>query len=523
MRLMLELLDQEEELSAIFAANNAIARGVIDALASRGLRIPQDIALVCFDDLPNTSHIFPFLTVVAQPAYDMGVNAAQMLLSRIESEGALRPRHVTLPLRLLVRHSCGSRLGDDGDCPLSLPVLDDAQTRSVMVKSLSPGELKSLAPWLEGISGWTARPDALQNEMRKPDVNRVLQSLRHEEADRLAHVELELTSRAIYEFVLEREVEYDSSAELVDTSAFAPEDQVDLAQRLGLDAVPCRFAWYPDSGDPTDLSPPPSLTQQLSYLERYLRAAQGSGVGVIACFSSFFGPALAAGSTGSGPLESLRRTVQPSEEHLMDALLESQERAVRVICDRFAADLAMVVIDDRIADDRGLLLSTEQLRSVYERRMRRLTAPASEHGLPLALRSDGRLSQALDMLSALGFRAIHPLGPVASEFAEAWDEWNERLTLMGGFPLPLLETGTPPEIEADVRGLCARMAPGGGFILGASGAITRAVPPENLLAMARAVQMHGRYNGMGQKAERVRGSTASAPELAADDRVAYRV
>ena len=95
------LLDEDLAPTAIFAANNAIAMGVIDALEERGLRVPQDIALVSFDDLPNTSHLFPFLTVVAQPAYDMGVNAAQLLLSRLNSEVDLRPRQVLLPSRLM--------------------------------------------------------------------------------------------------------------------------------------------------------------------------------------------------------------------------------------------------------------------------------------------------------------------------------------------------------------------------------------------------------------------------------------
>ncbi|RME85403.1 MAG: LacI family transcriptional regulator, partial [Caldilineae bacterium] len=77
-RLTHELLNLDDRPTAIFAANNAIAMGVIDALDARGMRIPRDMALVCFDDLPNTSRLFPFLTVVVQPAYEIGANAAQL-------------------------------------------------------------------------------------------------------------------------------------------------------------------------------------------------------------------------------------------------------------------------------------------------------------------------------------------------------------------------------------------------------------------------------------------------------------
>jgi LacI family transcriptional regulator len=80
-----QLLDEGLHPTAVFAANNAIAMGVIDAAARRGLRIPHDLALACFDDFEAASHLFPFLTVAVQPAYEMGIRAAQLLLSRVEA------------------------------------------------------------------------------------------------------------------------------------------------------------------------------------------------------------------------------------------------------------------------------------------------------------------------------------------------------------------------------------------------------------------------------------------------------
>ena len=68
--------------TAFFAANNTIAMGTIDTVGRHGLRIPHDVALVSFDDLPHASRLFPFLTVASQPVYELGVNAAQLLLSR---------------------------------------------------------------------------------------------------------------------------------------------------------------------------------------------------------------------------------------------------------------------------------------------------------------------------------------------------------------------------------------------------------------------------------------------------------
>ncbi len=110
--------------------------GVIDAAAKRGLRIPQDLALVCFDDLPSISHLFPFLTVVVQPVYEMGVNAAQLLLSRLDAAAPLDPRHIVLPTRMIVRHSCGAKLHRNGHLTLSLPLPSGRDEESVPIPVL---------------------------------------------------------------------------------------------------------------------------------------------------------------------------------------------------------------------------------------------------------------------------------------------------------------------------------------------------------------------------------------------------
>jgi LacI family transcriptional regulator len=137
-QLMGQLLDEGPQPTAVFAANNAIAMGVIDAAIRRGLRIPHDLALVCFDDFDAASHLFPFLTVAVQPAYEMGAEAAQLLLSRVEGRAALTPRHVLLPTRLIIRHSCGSHLRDGNRPELALPLAGVAEARTVLVEPSPP-------------------------------------------------------------------------------------------------------------------------------------------------------------------------------------------------------------------------------------------------------------------------------------------------------------------------------------------------------------------------------------------------
>jgi len=92
--------------TALFAANNFIAIGALKALRELGVRVPEDISVVGFDDLPASLVVDPFLTVAAQPAYQMGQCATELLLQRIIAPEATPYREVVLPTQLIVRQSC---------------------------------------------------------------------------------------------------------------------------------------------------------------------------------------------------------------------------------------------------------------------------------------------------------------------------------------------------------------------------------------------------------------------------------
>ncbi len=106
-RMAQQILAAAPRPTAIFAANNFIAFGAIRALREAGLRVPEDVSVVAFDDLPSEWVMDPFLTVVAQPAYEIGRRAAVLLLDRLEREGPIDPRAVVLPAELRIRRSSG--------------------------------------------------------------------------------------------------------------------------------------------------------------------------------------------------------------------------------------------------------------------------------------------------------------------------------------------------------------------------------------------------------------------------------
>ncbi len=111
---MSRLLELEQRPTAVFTVNNLVALGAIEAVRAAGLEVPDDVALVCFDDIEYASRLYPFLTVMEQPAETFGALGAQLLLERIERRAPERPRVVVLPAEFVVRRSCGAvRVGTE--------------------------------------------------------------------------------------------------------------------------------------------------------------------------------------------------------------------------------------------------------------------------------------------------------------------------------------------------------------------------------------------------------------------------
>jgi LacI family transcriptional regulator len=94
--------------TAIFAGNNFIAIGALKVLQEFRVRVPEDIALVGFDDLPANLTIDPFLTVARQPAYEMGSRAAELLLKRLDGTAPRGYQEVVLPTEIEIHRSSGS-------------------------------------------------------------------------------------------------------------------------------------------------------------------------------------------------------------------------------------------------------------------------------------------------------------------------------------------------------------------------------------------------------------------------------
>src|SRR4051794_26472987 len=103
-RLTAELLALDAPPTALFASDLVVALGALRAIQAAGLTIPAELTFVAFDDADWTTVLTPRLSVVAQPAYDMGVKAAKTLIDRINGNDA-QPREYLLPTTFVERES----------------------------------------------------------------------------------------------------------------------------------------------------------------------------------------------------------------------------------------------------------------------------------------------------------------------------------------------------------------------------------------------------------------------------------
>ena len=112
-RVINAFLDAGKKLPrAIVCANDQTALGAIHALARRGLRVPQDVAVTGFDDVPIARHLQPPLTTVRQPMQELGATAFEVIYSKISSGKG--DTDTVLPVQLIIRESCGCTAPRDG-------------------------------------------------------------------------------------------------------------------------------------------------------------------------------------------------------------------------------------------------------------------------------------------------------------------------------------------------------------------------------------------------------------------------
>jgi signal transduction histidine kinase/DNA-binding LacI/PurR family transcriptional regulator/AraC-like DNA-binding protein/CheY-like chemotaxis protein len=122
-----QIIDQGVNFTAVLASNDRSAIGVLDGLHQVGLVVPQDIALIGFDDRLEARTLIPPLTTVHYPMFSVGYQAVELLLKAIEGESIINEL-LRIPTRLVIRESCGCLPGIPGS------IEDEASKSSVSVE-----------------------------------------------------------------------------------------------------------------------------------------------------------------------------------------------------------------------------------------------------------------------------------------------------------------------------------------------------------------------------------------------------
>lgn len=125
------LSERHQRFEAIVAASDYMALGAMDALETAGLRVPNDVAVVGFDDVDEARFASPALTTVRQPLYEQGLQAANMALAMLR--GVHVEGQLTLHTELVIRHSCGCFSQTESQGVRSEPIPTFSSLRALMV------------------------------------------------------------------------------------------------------------------------------------------------------------------------------------------------------------------------------------------------------------------------------------------------------------------------------------------------------------------------------------------------------
>ncbi len=103
---MKELLARGVDFDAVFAGNDNSAEGALQAMKEASISVPDEVALVGFDDVPTAQDLDPQLTTIRQPIVERGMRATALLLDMIAGK-VEKPQHIVLPTQLVIRRSTG--------------------------------------------------------------------------------------------------------------------------------------------------------------------------------------------------------------------------------------------------------------------------------------------------------------------------------------------------------------------------------------------------------------------------------
>jgi len=153
---------------------------------------------------------------------------------------------------------------------------------------------------------------------------------------------------------------------------------------------------------------------------------------------------------------------------------------------------AVWVVDD-LAFGTGPMISPQALRDHVFPWYREMANRCHKKGLFFFMHSDGNLMPLMDDLIDLGVDALHPIDPTCMDILKVKEMYGNRICLIGNVPNELLRSGKPAQVEATVKHLIQKLAPGGGYCVGSGNSVPAWAKFENYMALREAALKYGRY------------------------------
>ncbi len=307
-----------------------------------------------------------------------------------------------------------------------------------------------------------------------------------------------------------------------------PSDYIEIVKRIGQDFIGINFYGYPylpddGSGNPVSLTKlgegkvltgpfaedeckneadlkrlyvGPEKTFDLHvkslkpYWERYIQAVKDTPIGLFGITGMVF-QSIYQFTLKFENFMVLLYDDLPFIEYLLDVSADFNRRIVEFLCDY---PMDMLYIGDDVAFRSGLMIRPDLFLRLWVSRMKKVIEPARQKGIPIIFHSDGTLYELIPTLIDMGFKALNPIEPYGMDIYKVKEKWGDKITLMGNMDIAgVLALGTSEEVVADTQGHLEKLMPEGRYIAASSHSITRAVPPENFLAMIETVHTYGRY------------------------------
>jgi uroporphyrinogen decarboxylase len=172
---------------------------------------------------------------------------------------------------------------------------------------------------------------------------------------------------------------------------------------------------------------------------------------------------------------------------VLGAYVDWSAKVIRRICEM---GVDAVFTTDDFAFNTGPFMSPASFRQwvvPYHQRA------SKEVTVPWMLHTDGEIHRILDDLLGMGIQGIHPIDPNCMDIREFKKNYGKRVCILGNVNVNTLASGTPDEVYSEVRDLIRDLGPGHGYILSSGNSVPDYVKPENMLALARALEDFAEY------------------------------